>query len=306
MQHFSFLSHDGCTTIAAYQSVPSGEIRAMLQISHGMCEHLGRYGDFASFLSQNGILVFGHDHIGHGASAQSTAALGFTVPAGGSEVLIEDVHRLSMLMKQRYPDIPLVLFGHSMGSFIARAVLARYGTDYNAAILCGTAGPEAPTAAGKLLANLLMLFFGEYHRSRLLKKIAFSGYNKRCGKDCDPNAWLSCDESVVDAYNADPACGFTFTLRAYHDLFTILGEISRKDWAGKIPPDLPILITGGEEDPVGAYGKGLQVVHQRLEAAGVRDVSLRLYPQMRHEILNELDKEMVWSEIYQWIQAKLN
>ncbi len=305
MQRFSFLSSDGKTTVAAYRT-ETREARAMVQISHGMCEYFLRYEGFAEYLSEMGILVFGHDHLGHGNTAPNEEALGFTASGGGSEHLIEDVHALSLLMKREHPELPLILFGHSMGSFIARAVLARYGADYQAAVICGTGGPETPAGAGKLLARLLVLFCGERHRSGLLKGIAFSGYTKRCGKGCDPNAWLTRDESIVDKYNADRFCTYTFTLRAYHDLFTLVQEVSRKDWAGKLPPELPLLITGGEEDPVGGFGKGMRTVDARLREAGCRDVTLLLYPQMRHEILNELGKEQVWRELGEWMKTKLS
>ena len=304
-ERFSFLSCDGKTEISAYRILPKSP-RAMLQISHGMCEHFLRYEGFAEFLAERGILVFGHDHIGHGGSVSSKEALGFTASGGGSDFLVGDVCKLSCLMKKEYPALPLVLFGHSMGSFIVRAALEGADTSlYRAAIICGTGGPETPAGAGKLLAALLMRLYGEEHRSPLVKRIAFAGYNKRCGKGCDKNAWLTRDAAVVDRYNADPLCGFPFTLRAYHDLFTLVERVSRKDWAGKIAKDLPILVVGGAEDPVGNWGKGMEAVATRLTEAGNADVTLRLFPDMRHEILNEIDKEQVWSELYEWIQARL-
>ena len=184
MLRFSIPSSDGKTELAAYKLVPE-QPRAMVQISHGMKEYFLRYEGFADYLAQNGFLVFGHDHLGHGNTAKSSDDLGFTVSA---DALAEDVHKLSLAMKKEHPTLPLILFGHSMGSFIVREVLARYGNDYSAAIICGTGGPETPASAGKLLARLLMPFGGERHRSRLLKSIAFAGYNQKCGKGCDPNA----------------------------------------------------------------------------------------------------------------------
>lgn len=304
-ERFSFPSCDGKTVIAAYRIVPQNP-RAMLQISHGMCEYFLRYEGFAQFLAGEGILVFGHDHLGHGNTAPTKEDLGFTASGGGADFLVGDVCKLSCLMKAEYPDLPLFLFAHSMGSFIGRAAIE--GADpslYHGAILCGTGGPETPAGAGKALASLLISLKGERHRSSLVKKIAFAGYNKHCPKGCDKNAWLTRDGAVVEKYNADPFCSYTFTLRAYHDLFSLVERVSRTDWAEKISPRLPILVVGGEEDPVGAFGKGMRTVASRLEAAGVEDVTLKLYPEMRHEILNEIDKETVWSEIYQWIQKRI-
>ena len=150
----------------------------------------------------------------------------------------------------------------------------------------------------------MMFFCGERHRSRLLRSIAFAGYNKKYPKPCDKNAWLTRDTAVVDRYREDPFCAYTFTLRAYHDLFVLVQRVSRRDWAERCPRDLPILLTAGEMDPVGAWGAGVREVDRRLRAAGVRDVTLMLYPEMRHEILNELGREQVWKDMLQWIESK--
>lgn len=303
MQRFAIRSNDGMTELAAYRLVPE-QPRVMVQISHGMCEYLLRYRELAAYFAKEGILVFGHDHLGHGASAASEQALGFTVRGGGAEALIEDVCSLARHMKTAYPDLPVVLFGHSMGSFIARAVVEQHPDVYSAAIFCGTCGGGMPTGLGRALARCMMLFLGEEHRSGLMKKIAFAGYNKTYPQPCDENAWLSRDEAVVKAYNEDPLCGFPFTLRAYHDLFTLIGRISRREWASSLPKDLPVLVTGGEADPVGAYGKGLREVADALRDAGMRDVTLRIYPEMRHEIHNELEHEKVWEDLKEWILSK--
>ena len=304
MERFTILSSNGKNELSAYLW-SAEKPRAMLQISHGMCEHLLRYEGFAAYLASLGILVFGHDHLGHGCTAQKDSDLGFIAPTNGAEHLIEDVYRLSRHMQKQYPHLPLVLFGHSMGSFIAREVLARHGSDYAAAIICGTGGPETPAGAGKLLASLMMLLCGKRHRSPLLKSIAFAGYTKACGKGCDPNAWLTRDTKVVTAYNADPRCGYLFTLQAYHDLFTLVQAVSHRNWAYRLPAELPLLLISGEDDPVGAYGKGVRTVAERLKKAGVSDLTLRLYPAMRHEILNETEHETVWSDIKQWLEQKL-
>lgn len=304
MQCFRHPSSDGKTALAAYRT-ETEQPHALLQISHGMCEYFLRYEGFAEFLSQNRILVFGHDHLGHGHSVKETSELGFTALGGGADLLIEDVHTLSMTLKHEYPNLPLILFGHSMGSFIARAVIERYPDDYNAIIICGTGGPDTPAGAGKLIASVLMAFWGEKHRSTLLRSIAFMGYNKRFEKGCDRNAWLTRDATVVQRYNADPLCNYVFTLRAYHDLFSLVTTVSRREWARQIPKKLPYLVISGELDPVGSFGRGVRMVADRMKTAGVSDLSLMLYPDMRHEILNELEHETVWSDILEWLELKL-
>lgn len=304
MERFSIPSADGKSTLAAYAVIPASP-RAMLQISHGMCEYFLRYEGFAEYLSEQGILVFGHDHLGHGHTAKAPEELGFTAEGGGAEILCADVRRVAEHMHTRYPDLPILLFGHSMGSFIARAVLEEDASLYRAAIICGTGGPDTPAGAGKLLASLLIALRGERYRSTFLKGVAFSGYTKKFEKNCDPNAWLTRDEEIVERYNADPFCTYVFTLRGYHDLFSLVERVSRRAWAEGIPKRLPLLLMSGEMDPVGSWGKGVRLVDTALREAGVKDVTLRLYPEMRHEILNEIGKETVWRETLEWINARI-
>jgi len=277
----------------------------LVQISHGMCEYFLRYKGFAEYLSSNGFLVFGHDHLGHGRSVSAPEELGFTVSGGGADALVEDLSRLALKFKEDYPGLPIILLGHSMGSFLARDALARYSDVWQAAIVMGTAGPDMPTSAGKLLASCLIALRGERYRAPLLRKISFAGYNKRYEKGCDENAWLSRDGEVVRRYHEDPLCGFLFTVRAYHDLFTVLGRVSRKDWATKLQKELPLLLVSGENDPVGGWGKGVEKLSRRLFEAGLSKMTFKLYPDMRHEILNELSYQTVWEDLLLWMQKSV-
>lgn len=305
MKTFRMRSTDGKTDLACYRVEPEGTPVAVFQIVHGMCEYFGRYEAFAQSLAEKGVLVVGHDHLGHGNSAPTADDLGFTAHKDGADHLVEDAFALTCHVKTEYPDLPVVLFGHSMGSFVAREVLARHGDAYRAAVICGTGGPESPAGAGKAMARLIMTFRGERHRSKFLKNVAFTGYNKKYEKGCPGNAWLSRDEELIRKYDNDPFCSYTFTVRAYYDLFTLVQWVSDKKWAGRLPKDLPCLVTSGEMDPVGGWGKGPRTVAKRMKEAGMTNVTLKMWPDMRHEILNEVGRDEVWKELTQWIFAQL-
>ena len=304
-ERMTYPSADGKNTVTAYLFMPpEGEVRAVFQLCHGMCEYILRYEDFAAYLCAHGIVFVGNDHLGHGETAADASDLGYTV---GAQYMIEDARRLTELLKARFgAETPFIFSGHSMGSFIARAYLSQYGRDgIDAAVIIGTAGPGAPTGAGKAVARLIGAVRGDHHRSKLLKAMAFGSYTKRCPKGCSPSAWISRDDALVARYDADPFCSYLFTVRGYIDLFTLLGGVSAKSWAGRVPKDLPILLTAGEEDPVGAYGKGVREVYRRLKENGVRDVTLKLYPEDRHEILNELDRETVYADMLAYIEGHI-
>ena len=300
----TYPSADGKNTVAAYIFTPAaGEIKAVLQLCHGMCEYILRYEPLAEYLCANGVAFAGNDHLGHGETAACADDLGYTVDAG---YMVEDVRALTSILKERFgADTPFVFAGHSMGSFIARTYLSRYGREgIAAAVIIGTAGPGAPTGAGKTLAKLIGILRGDRHRSKLLRTIAFGSYTKRCPKGSPAAAWISRDEELVARYEADPFCNYLFTVRGYIDLFTLLGGVSKKSWADTVPKDLPILLMAGEEDPVGAYGRGVRAVCDRLLAAGVGDVTLKLYPGDRHEIHNEPDRQTVFADLLAFVQEK--
>ena len=304
----SFTSSDGKSSSAyeIFAPDPTEEVRAVVQLSHGMCENVVRYADFAAYLCANGIALAGNDHLGHGRTAASDDDLGFF---GGSEgdryYLVDDLHKMNGIIRERFPGKPVILLGHSMGSFVARLFLSKYAEDVDAAIIMGTAGKGAPTGMAITLANIIIAMRGERYRSPLLKKLSFSGYLKHCGKGCDPNAWLTRDEEIVKKYNADKYCTFTFTASAYRELFSMLEEVSSDEWASSVPTDLTLLLISGDEDPVGGFGKGVREVAARLTAAGAASLTLKLFPGGRHEVLNETDRDEVYSFLLDWIEAHL-
>ena len=277
------------------------EIRAVVQVSHGMCEYVGRYGEYASHLCSCGIVLAGNDHPGHGESAESEDDFGYFAKENGVDLAVEGLKKMSELLRERYAGKPLILLGHSMGSFLCRIYLTKYAENLAGAIVMGTGGPGAPTGAGIALANLIALFRGDRHRSKLLRSIQQAGYLKRCGKNALRTDWLTRDRAVVEKYNDDKYCNYVFTISGYRDLFRMLETVSLEDWATKVPTDLPILLISGEDDPVGGYGKGVCAVAGALAHAGAKKLTTVLIPGARHEVLNETDRAETYTLIDKWI-----
>lgn len=284
---------------------PEGEIRAILQISHGMVEYVERFQNVALWLNQYGILVIGNDHLGHGKTAAGDADLGY-IGAGKSKTLVDDQYEVTKYAKKTYGDVPLFLFGHSMGSFLARRYLMEYGGELDGAILSGTGYTPGPVlGAAGLIAGWLRLTHGERYRSAFLKQLSFKGYLDRIQNPRTANDWLTCDPAIVDRYNADRFCTYTFTVNGYQTLFDVIRYIQDPRHVGRIPKDIPILFISGEEDPVGSYGQGVKKVFESYRAAGIKDVDIHLYPGKRHELTNEIGKEEVYEDIRNWIGRHL-
>lgn len=275
--------------------------RAVLQIAHGMSEHSARYEDFAVFLVSHGFAVCMNDHAGHGKSADIK---GYFAKKDGWGCLLRDMNRLEKEMRARYPGLPVFLMGHSMGSFLARAYIARYH-GLAGCILSGTAGHNPGVFVGRAIAAVQKRIFGPKSQGRLLNKMAFGGYNKQIQNPINEFAWLSSVDEVPRNYAEDEFCGFPFTASGFSDLFAGLAEIGSKGWAYRVPLELPVYLFSGEEDPVGAYGKGPREVYKALRASGHRNVELKLYPGARHEVLNETCKAQAYEDTLRWLLARL-
>ena len=284
---FTFPSVSGLADIHAASYKPeNGEIKAILQIAHGMAEHLERYEKFASSLCDLGIAVYTNDHLGHGKSVSSKSELGYFGENEGWKNFVEDCHELTLIAKKENPGKPLIFFGHSMGSFVARAYTLKYANEVKAAVYCGTAAPNPASGVGVGLATLIGKIKGDHHRSKLIDKIAFGTYNSKFEKRTAFD-WLTRDTKEVDKYIADEYCGFLFTANGYRDLMQLLGYVSSKEWFEGLDKQLPILVISGDMDPVGNYGKGINQVCDKLFKAGKDNITKILYPKARHEILNE-------------------
>lgn len=276
--------------------------KAVLLIAHGMAEHSGRYGEFAAFLAQQGWAVFMNDHAGHGRSA---LVQGHFADRDGWQYVLEDLRALEADARAACPGLPVFLMGHSMGSFLARAYIARWGAGLAGAIVCGTMGANPLLGAARALAAVQAAVLGPQSRGRLIEALSTGSYHKQFKGEASPSAWLSSDEAVCLAFDAAPDCGFTFTAAAYRDLFGGLHAVTGPAWAQQVPKTLPVFVVAGDADPVGANGKGPAQVYGWLQAAGLTDVQLKLYPGMRHEILNEKDRRQVFGDLAAWLHARL-
>lgn len=278
---------------------PDTMARAVLQIAHGMAEHIERYDEFARYLCQNGIAVTANDHAGHGKSIRDGRHMGYFSKQNGWTCLINDMRTLYTRVKDEYPGVPYILLGHSMGSFLARTYASRHGSDIDAFIFSGTAGKNPALPIAGLIAKVETALKGAMTPSKTLDRLSFGAYNKAFQPNRTDKDWLCSDEAQVDRYLADPLCGFTFTAGGFRDLYTGLGEVSHKDWAAKVP-DVPILMFAGDRDPVGANAKGVREVAQKLRQTGHR-VELHIYEGGRHEMLNETNRLEVYELVRRFI-----
>ncbi|MEG1523763.1 MAG: alpha/beta fold hydrolase [Clostridia bacterium] len=296
----SFPSATGLTDIRYRMWIPE-DPHAALQITHGMAEHIDRYDAFATFLAENGILVYGFDIAGHGKSLKPNGTKGYFGKEKGWDANVKDMHSMHDLINSEFPAIPFILMGHSMGSFLARTYAGRDGADFDAYIFSGTAGKNPVLGIGKLLAKREIKKNGGMEPSTTLFQMSFGSYNKAFKPNRTANDWLSRDNEQVDRYEADEFCGFPFTACAMLDVFNGLSEISNERWAARVPKR-PILVLSGACDPVGGNGKGVKQVVNWLDKTG-HQTELKLYPEGRHEMLNELNKDDVYRDILLFINA---
>ncbi len=268
---------------------------------------MGRYDATARFLASHDILVCGHDHLGHGRTAElGDRKFGFFAPKGGWDLLVEDIHRLRVMEGEQYPGIPYVILGHSMGSFLARTYLIRHPGAVDAAIISGTGQEKAPlVASGVALSETLCRLKGPEYVSNLVYDLSMGSYNRpfqpaRTGSD-----WLTRDEAIVDAFLADPLCTFTPTVSMFRDMLGGIQFIGNPKNVALMKKDMPILLFSGDQDPVGSMGEGVRKVYLLLKKAGCTDVTLNLYPGGRHEMLNEINRQEVWDDLLDWVETEV-
>lgn len=307
IEKITFLSRNHSTPISCLIYLPEGEIQGVVQLVHGMCEHKERYQDFMGYLSSKGLACCIHDHLGHGESVATPQDLGYFAPESGWRLLVEDTVAFARIIRRRetLANRPYFLMGHSMGSFVARLATIQMQGELTGAIYCGTSGARPEAALGRKLISQVMRLKGPRYRSQTLEQLIFGGYNQRFGTQYTGKEWLSRNLAVGRVHAQDPLCNFCFTTSAFSDLLRLNAECNTPGWFAAMDPHLPILLIAGSQDPVGQYGKGVAQVARRLRGAGSEDVTLRLYPGARHELLNELNREEVYGDILRWIFAHL-
>lgn len=277
----------------------------VLQIVHGMAEYIDRYDNFAKYMTEHGFNVIGHDHLGHGHSVSDERDYGFFAEENGDKIIIEDMHSVTQYAREKWEELPNFILGHSMGSFCLRQYLTKYSNDVFGAIIMGTGWiPSAAALLGKTIATNTCKSKGSHTVNPLLIKLTLEPYNKPFAPartNCD---WLSRDEKQVDLYVKDKLCGFDFTAGAYKDFFTVLEKIAKNRQLIGMRKSLPILITSGSVDPVGGK-KACEKLNAQYKRCGIDDVTLKLWENDRHEILNELDKSDVYDYICTWLKSKI-
>lgn len=303
---FTFPSADGKTAIHAVEWLPEGAIRAVLQISHGVAEYILRYEPLAAYLTARGFAVVGHDHLGHGASVAEGAPRLYFGPPGSWDLVVEDLYTCRRHCARRFPGVPLFLLGHSMGSFLVRTYLIRHPGTVDGAILMGT-GHMRPgfLAVGKAFAAHEIRRLGAERPSSAVAWLSFGAYNRTFAPNRTAFDWISANAANVDAYVADPLCGGNPTMGLFREMLRGLSFISRFEHLKRMDPATPVIFLSGSMDPVGEFGRGVRRAFRAFQKAGVRDAAMKLYPGLRHEILNEADRERIFGDLFQWMVQRI-
>lgn len=303
---FSFNSSTGENKIYACKCLPDGEAKAIIQIAHGVADYIGRYREFMDYMSDKGFIVVGNDHLGHGKNITNEFDIGFFAPENGWDHVVMDMDNLRDIIRSEHSDVPYILLGHSMGSFLARTYAIKHPHKYDALILSGTGHmPAALTTAGYTLCAAAVKAYGPRKTAKFLNDIAFGAYNKKIDNPKTAFDWINSDDEQVAKYIADPLCGFICKTSLYRDMMGGIRFITNQKNIDKMNKQPPVLFFAGKEDPVGEYGAGVERAYNAFCKAGIKDVFMKLYPGGRHEMLNEPNRQQVYEDILQWIELRL-
>ncbi|HBG3820220.1 TPA: lysophospholipase [Clostridioides difficile] len=279
--------------------------KAVIQIAHGMVETAQRYETFAKVLTKNGYIVYINDHRGHGKTAKIIENVGHLAEKEGFRCLVEDMYTLTNIIKKENEDLPIYLFGHSMGSFASQRYIMDYSNNLSGLILCGSNGKQGIILnLAHLIINREIKKYGRRSKSNKINNLIFSGEIIRRNEKTKFD-WLSRDKEQVEKYINDPFCGVVCSCGFFYDLVQGLKEIEDKENLKKVPLDIPIYIISGDKDPIGKNGKGVLRLRDRYIKLGVKDVTCKLYKDGRHELLNEINREEVFEDIICWLNNKI-
>lgn len=299
---FTFPSFQDDLEIYVTAFIPEQEnLKGIIQVVHGMSEHRHRYEPFLKHLASEGYVAVIHDHRGHGESVKTPNDYGYMYERSGT-YLVEDTHQLTFYMKQEFPDVPYYLFGHSMGSLVVRAYAKKYDYELNGLIVCGSPSKNPLALAGQLLVQIMRIFKGEYFRSSFVHKLAFGKFNEKFSNGTSENRWVCSDDGVVEEYDKDDRCGFIFTLNGFENMFRLMRNVYDDDHWLLANKELPILFIAGKEDPCIISEEKFKEAHNFKKDLGYKNIEAKLYPEMRHEILNESKKEVVYQDVLDFIQ----
>lgn len=306
MENIFYPSKDGTNTVHACIWRPEGQARGVFQIIHGMCEYIERYAPFAEFLTAQGFIVCGEDHLGHGQTAKTPEDLGYFCDSRDFKTTIADIRELQLIVQEEAKGLPYFIMGHSMGSFFCRNYISLFGGDFAGAIIMGTGFKSKLTLNTALnVVGLNAAFKGWRNRSKTIENLAFGSYNKKFKPARTAKDWLSVNTENVDKYIADPLCYFDFTNNGYKILFSVIKAACKNKTIKAVPKDLPVLFVAGGDDPVGDYGKGVEKAYKKFKKAGIKDVNIKLYPGYRHEILNDNCREEVEGDILAFVEKNI-
>lgn len=275
----------------------------IIQIAHGMIDHIERYDELAEYLTDKGYIVTGNDHLGHGESVAKKEDLGFFTKKHPSSYVVKDMYRLTTIMKSKYPTLPYFLIGHSMGSFLTRRYITLHGHVLDGVAILGTGNHPVPLLwTGKFLSTMISLFYGKRHVSPFVNKLMFGNFNKKITDPKTKNDWMTMDERKIQEYCDDPKCQFGFSINGCSMILDTLLYLSKVRNMKKIPKTLPIFLAAGKEDPVGNYGKSVTKLAKRYQRYGL-NCQCMIYDGFRHELHNELNRDLVFDDLYQWLKA---
>ncbi|OJX36879.1 MAG: alpha/beta hydrolase [Flavobacteriia bacterium 40-80] len=289
-----------------YQPEDVSAIKATLLILHGMQEHSGRYAEFARFLAKQGFAVVTYDHLGHGKTAQSFEDLGFFVHKNAREQVVTDAESMAAHLEHKFPTVPHFVLGHSMGSFITRCLLQVAHQRFDGAIIVGTGGKIKGIKIGKAIISILNKIAPRYKSAFINNAFVKASNSKFKNEENYKNTnWLSVNKENREAFLKDELCGVPFSHNGFHTLISLNIDATKKDWANGIMKNFPILFISGEDDPIGDFSKGVTETVNNLKKDGFQDVSMKIYSNMRHEILNETEKKEVFNDVVNWISNHL-